>query len=224
MKRTKEQLEKDYQLMVEKTVSSPNRVNCYKCNECGHITKTYNADEGVTPMFHSCEKCNSNATSTMFNDIAPEQEPTQEWYRPTLSATSKMSAGMQDHILLGGLDVRPIKKQTLEHYRKHIEPKEKKVFRTIEELLSDEKFQKDLKQTLIGLEANHRIANSQAPNGLKRGPYDRLHELGIWNVDGFIYHYKEHLMKSSSLPSVLRLYIQGAILSTGQKTLKYYEQ
>lgn len=87
-----------------------NRVNCYKCPTCGHITKTKDVDPGVTPFMHRCEQCAGMAQSTMYNDIAPHKEPTQEWYRPTLAQVLKMDYGLRDHVLRGGLDVRKIKK------------------------------------------------------------------------------------------------------------------
>jgi len=90
-------------------VDLENRVNCYKC-DCGHITKTKDVDAGVTPFMIICEKCNGIARSTFYNDIAPEQEPTQEWYRPTLKQCLKLrnDFDMLEHILNGGLDVRKI--------------------------------------------------------------------------------------------------------------------
>lgn len=93
----------------------PNRVNCYKCDRCGTITKTIDVDDGVTPFGHTCEHCgNPFATSTFYNDIAPKQRPTQEWYRPSLEETLKWRSkneSMMNHILNGGLDVRPIKSE-----------------------------------------------------------------------------------------------------------------
>lgn len=93
----------------------PNRVNCYKCDRCGHITKTIDIDDGVTPYAFTCDYCgNPFATSTMYNDIAPKQEPTHEWYRPSLKETLKWrckNASMLEHILNGGLDVRAIKEE-----------------------------------------------------------------------------------------------------------------
>ncbi len=88
-----------------------NRVNCYICS-CGHITKTKDVDAGVTPMFYNCEKCNGQARSSFYKDIAPNQQPTQEWYRPTLKQVLKMKThdGMIEHILNGGLDIRKINK------------------------------------------------------------------------------------------------------------------
>ncbi len=87
-----------------------NRVNCYTCQTCGHITKTKDVDAGVTPFMHTCESCGKTAYSSFYKDIAPHLQPTQEWYRPTLERVLKMrkNSGMLDHILQGGLDVRKI--------------------------------------------------------------------------------------------------------------------
>ena len=91
-----------------------NRVNCYRCKECGHITKTKDVDAGVTPFMHNCEECQEMAYSSMYQDIAPDKEPTKEWYRPSLAETLKYrkkpyGEAMLDHILKGGLEVRTIK-------------------------------------------------------------------------------------------------------------------
>ena len=102
------QLVKDVQTKEFYTnVDLSNSVNCYIC-KCGHITKTKNVDSGVTPFMFSCEKCGGTATSTFFKDIAPEQQPTFEWYRPTLKQVLKMrkDEGMLEHVLLGGLEFR----------------------------------------------------------------------------------------------------------------------
>jgi hypothetical protein len=85
-----------------------NRVNCYVC-QCGHVTKTRDVDPGCTPFMHTCEKCGSMAISTFYNDIAPKQKPTQEWYRPSLEQFLKLSPSMQSHVLSGGLDLRILK-------------------------------------------------------------------------------------------------------------------
>lgn len=95
-------------------VNLTNRVNCYKCKECGHITKTKDVDAGVTPFMHTCENCSEMAYSTMYNDIAPHKEPTEEWYRPSLQETlnyrkKEYGESMLEHIFNGGLEVRKIK-------------------------------------------------------------------------------------------------------------------
>ena len=87
-----------------------NRVNCYKC-VCGHITKTKDIDPGVTPFMHRCEKCGKMANSSFYVDIAPQQKPTEEWYRPSLKEVMKLRSDifLLDHIFNGGLNVRKIK-------------------------------------------------------------------------------------------------------------------
>jgi hypothetical protein len=108
------QVEKKYNKLMQDVATSDyykmdltNRINCYVCG-CGHITKTKDVDAGCTPMMFSCEKCGGIARSTFYKDIAPEQQPTIEWYRPTLKQVLKMRGkeGMLDHILQGGLDYR----------------------------------------------------------------------------------------------------------------------
>lgn len=91
-----------------------NRVNCYVCDK-GHITKTKDVDAGVTPFVHKCETCGDIAKSSFYQDIAPDLEPTEEWYRPTLKAVTRMHAsgflGGVDHALNGGLFSRKIIKK-----------------------------------------------------------------------------------------------------------------
>ena len=110
-------VQKKYNELLEKVktdeyydIDLENRVNCYHC-KCGHITKTQDIDKGVTPAFFGCEKCGEMAHSSFYHDIAPNQEPTIEWYRPTLKQVLKMrkNEAMLDHILSGGLDHRKIK-------------------------------------------------------------------------------------------------------------------
>jgi len=88
-----------------------NRVNCYLCKSCRHVTKTRDIDPGVTPYIIECEDCGKDAYSTFYKDIVPDQSPTKEWFRPTMEQTLQMSEGMIDHILQGGLDLRDIKKE-----------------------------------------------------------------------------------------------------------------
>lgn len=111
---TKKQLQGMYLKMLKANSKPvpPNRVNCYTCGSCKHITKTIDVDHGVIPFMHSCEKCNGTATSSFFRDIAPLLKPTQEWYRPSFKQVwnlyKKQQHDMVEHIMKGGLDVRKI--------------------------------------------------------------------------------------------------------------------
>ena len=49
------------------------------------------------------------ATSSFYRDIAPNQQPTFEWYRPTLEQVLQLKPDeMIEHILNGGLASRKI--------------------------------------------------------------------------------------------------------------------
>jgi RNase P subunit RPR2 len=102
---------KDFYTQIDLT----NRVTCYKCKECGEITKTRDVDAGVTPFVFTCESCGGEAHSSFYKDIRPMQEPTIEWFRPTLEQVLKMNRQKKYqllyHILQGGLEWRKIKKQ-----------------------------------------------------------------------------------------------------------------
>jgi hypothetical protein len=89
-----------------------NRVNCYRCQSCGCITKTKDIHAGVTPFIFNCQFCGKEAYSSFYNDIAPLIKPSFEWYRPTLEETMKMRSKINtlDHILQGGLLSRKITK------------------------------------------------------------------------------------------------------------------
>jgi len=114
------EIEKKYKRLMDDVathdfykVDLTNRVNCYVCS-CRHITKTKDVDAGVTPFLSECEACGRMAQSTMYRDIAPEKQPTIEWYRPTLKEVLKMrnKPMLLDHILNGGLDCRKITPST----------------------------------------------------------------------------------------------------------------
>lgn len=91
-------------------INLSNRVNCYVCFFCGHVTKTKDVDPGVTPFMFKCEDCGNPAQSTFYKDIRPEQKPTFEWYRPTLKQVLKMRSDyiLMEHVLNGGLNYRKI--------------------------------------------------------------------------------------------------------------------
>ena len=114
-------IEREYNQLLKQVEKDPyyktdltNRVNCYVCQSCGHITKTKDVDPGVTPFMFRCEKCKGVAYSSFFKDVAPNQSPTFEWYRPSLKEVLKMRKNPfsdLEHILKGGLSYRKITNQ-----------------------------------------------------------------------------------------------------------------
>lgn len=113
---SRREVERQYQILISEVknndfykIDLTNRVNCYVC-QCGHITKTKDVDAGVTPFMHTCEKCGLFAKSSFYKDIAPEQEPTQEWFRPTWAKILKLRSkpNVLEHVLRGGLLNRKI--------------------------------------------------------------------------------------------------------------------
>jgi hypothetical protein len=87
-----------------------NRVNCYRCQSCGQITKTKDVDAGVTPFIFNCMHCGKEAYSSFYKDIAPQIEPSFEWYRPSLYETLKLRKKINsiEHVLNGGLLSRKV--------------------------------------------------------------------------------------------------------------------
>jgi len=113
-----QQITKKYNELLEDVLTNDfykkdltNKVNVYTCPD-GHITKTVDVDAGVTPFMHKCSKCNKWATSSFHKDIARNEEPVEEWYRPTLEETLKLAnnTALLDHVLKGGLLCRKIVK------------------------------------------------------------------------------------------------------------------
>lgn len=113
------QVERDYNELMERVKTLPyyqidlsNRVNCYICTneKCGHITKTRDVDVGTTPAFFRCEMCDARARTSFYKDIAPDQKPTYEWYRPDFQRFKKVrgDSGIYGHLIAGGLEYRPI--------------------------------------------------------------------------------------------------------------------
>lgn len=87
---------------------SENRTNNYECKSCQHITKTIDIDKGVTPFIIRCRKCNSEAISNFYYDSKPSDKPELQFYRPTLEETYTLSTFAVDHVLKGGLLLKPI--------------------------------------------------------------------------------------------------------------------
>lgn len=103
------EIERKYSKLTIKP-AEPNRTNCYVCG-CGHVMKTIDRNEGVTPMFMQCDSCGGRGVSSFYRDVRPDLEPTHEWFVPTLQETKKLrgNPAMLDHIFNGGLEIRKIK-------------------------------------------------------------------------------------------------------------------
>jgi len=99
-----------------------NKINAYICGQL-HSTITQNKDEGVTPMFITCDQCNGRATSKMYM-VDQALQPTHEWFKPTEDEIKfearKMAKyhhipydgiynSLKEHARKGGLSLRKIK-------------------------------------------------------------------------------------------------------------------
>ena len=95
---------------------SPDRLNAYRCDDCGRYTVTIDRDEGVTPMFLGCRAdgteggCKGRAVSLGYPK-GPRPSwavPAWEWYKPGPIEMRGMSPEMRDHVQRGGLALRRI--------------------------------------------------------------------------------------------------------------------
>lgn len=93
------------------------RINIYGCTK-GHNTITRDLDQGTTPMAIQCQAqgCSARAVSRWYN-VDQDLTPTHEWFIPTAEARRQLSKAMQQHVLNGGLILRPIE---VKEVRKHL--------------------------------------------------------------------------------------------------------
>ena len=111
-------------------LSFEGRINQYVCSTCNHVTTTIDRDAGVTPFLIECKgmaPCAAGRVGVRMKNgrdtarslgyskrVDPEATPTHEWYRPeTLDEVSDL--GVREHILNGGLLLRPIGKRNDEN-------------------------------------------------------------------------------------------------------------
>lgn len=83
--------------------------NAYVCPACGGQIITVNLVSGVTPMLLACRAtpdCEGTMASQWYPAWANDRAPTHEWYRQKIKR--RMSEDMKDHILMGGLSIRPV--------------------------------------------------------------------------------------------------------------------
>lgn len=78
-------------------------IDVYECSKCGHKLYTYYKDKGVTPFTISCPKCSDIMMhNRTIRAVAPGIKPIP-WLRPTFKQMLKLSPGIIEHVLQGGL-------------------------------------------------------------------------------------------------------------------------
>ena len=82
-------------------------VDVYICDECGAQYYTRYSDKGVTPFTIACRACGHG---TMLHRERMSGIPAEwvgvkvhNWVRPTFRQLLRLSSGMQDHVIMGGL-------------------------------------------------------------------------------------------------------------------------
>lgn len=89
--------------------------NIYDCPKCGGETVTRHVDEGVAPFLLGCKAtpgCHGMARSRFYEVPAEtEDRSTHEWFKPSKQEYRKLSRAMKEHVDLGGLDLREIKRK-----------------------------------------------------------------------------------------------------------------
>lgn len=77
-------------------------INVYVCYNCRHRLYTYYKDKGVTPFTICCPKCSDIMTHA--DTILPRPGIISiPWVRPTFKEMLKLSPGVIEHVLQGGL-------------------------------------------------------------------------------------------------------------------------
>ena len=110
LRKVKKDITKRYEQMLRDIESADindntGRVNCYRCQKCGKVTKTIERAKGDTPFGIECPECGEDAMSTFYNDIIPDKPIEYEWVRPTLEDCFALcEAPFQlNYLLSGGL-------------------------------------------------------------------------------------------------------------------------
>lgn len=80
--------------------------NLYECNKCSNSKVTLYIDKGVTPFIIACDECDGHMSHTKTSRCAPLGGIVHCWVRPSLEQTLKLSEGLQEHVLNGGLVLR----------------------------------------------------------------------------------------------------------------------
>lgn len=91
---------------MPETFSNQYKKNLYR-GVCGHWTVTIDRDPGVTPFMTCCPQCGETVQSAFYR-IPHDLTATHEWYRPAREEYEGLSRGSKEHVLKGGLLLRPI--------------------------------------------------------------------------------------------------------------------
>jgi hypothetical protein len=88
-------------------------VNAWLCPDCGKATVGVHVDEGATPMMIACratEGCRGTAMSAMYPPAEAwiTDQLAWEWYKPTPKWARRKGRDMLDHVMQGGLVIRPL--------------------------------------------------------------------------------------------------------------------
>lgn len=107
MKRNIKEIEKRYTKMAStiedaKIYDGRGTYDLYQCEKCGSEKITTYADKGVTPFMIECN-CGKQMQHTKSFRSVPDYIRVFKWKRPTLEQTIKLSSGMIEHVLSGGL-------------------------------------------------------------------------------------------------------------------------
>ena len=82
--------------------------NSYRCETCNGVIVTVDVDDGVTPFLLSCKVTPGCIGMMKSNFYRIDQSATAEyeWFKPV--SLKGYSAGMKQHIKMGGLDLRKV--------------------------------------------------------------------------------------------------------------------
>lgn len=103
----KEDIAKKYSEMVStieesKIYDGRGTYDLYRCEKCANDIITTYADKGVTPFMTICSCGGSLQHEKSFQSV-PDYVRVLKWKRPTLEQTMKLSDGLIEHVLSGGL-------------------------------------------------------------------------------------------------------------------------
>lgn len=91
------------------------RRNAYRCAECDTLTVTYDRHPGVAPAyvdhrrFDPDTRCPGMTASLGYPpDLPVEWDASHEWYRPSEDVLVTLGDAAIDHVLKGGLLLRPL--------------------------------------------------------------------------------------------------------------------